>query len=161
MERLVIQGGHRLEGTVQICGAKNAALPQLAATLLSDEPLTLTNVPDLADIRSMLTLMEHYGVTVQGPAHATVTLDASGARNLESECCSASCTICSAVICTGAADLFFTLPAIGMVGSGIKSKCLCVHLCLVAIVSHRPGSQSLTVADTCSVLAWEQMGVKH
>lgn len=83
MERLVIQGGHRLEGTVQICGAKNAALPQLAATLLSDEPLTLTNVPDLADIRSMLTLMEHYGVTVQGPAHATVTLDASGARNLE------------------------------------------------------------------------------
>ncbi len=81
MERLVIQGGHRLEGTVQICGAKNAALPQLAATLLSDEPVTLTNVPELADIRSMLTLMEHYGVAVRGPAHATVTLDASGAKN--------------------------------------------------------------------------------
>ncbi|MEJ1160177.1 UDP-N-acetylglucosamine 1-carboxyvinyltransferase [Prosthecomicrobium sp. N25] len=83
MERLVIEGGHRLEGTVPICGAKNAALPQIAAALLSDEPLTLTNVPDLADIRSMLTLMEHYGVTVAGPSHATVTLDAAAAANRE------------------------------------------------------------------------------
>jgi UDP-N-acetylglucosamine 1-carboxyvinyltransferase len=83
MERLVIEGGHRLVGTVQICGAKNAALPQIAAALLSDEPLTLTNMPDLADIRSMLTLMQHYGATVTGPSHATVTLDARGAENRE------------------------------------------------------------------------------
>lgn len=83
MERLVIEGGHRLEGTVQICGAKNAALPLIAASLLSDKPVTLTNVPELADIRSMLTLMEHYGVAVKGPAHAVMTLDAGAAVNKE------------------------------------------------------------------------------
>ncbi|WP_293864047.1 UDP-N-acetylglucosamine 1-carboxyvinyltransferase [uncultured Alsobacter sp.] len=83
MERLVIEGGHRLEGTVQICGAKNAALPLIAASLLSDRPVTLTNVPELADIRSMLTLMEHYGVAVKGPSHAVMTLDAGAAVNKE------------------------------------------------------------------------------
>jgi UDP-N-acetylglucosamine 1-carboxyvinyltransferase len=83
MEKLLIEGGHRLEGAVSICGAKNAALPQMAAALLSGAPLTLTNLPDVADIRSMLTLMGHYGVGVTRRGAAAVTLDASAAVNAE------------------------------------------------------------------------------
>ncbi len=83
MERLLIEGGHRLEGTVQICGAKNAALPLIASSLLSSAPLTLTNLPDVADIRSMLTLMEHYGVAIGHRTAHAVTLDAGPARNIE------------------------------------------------------------------------------
>lgn len=83
MQRLVIEGGRRLEGTVQIVGAKNAALPEIAAALLCDEPVTLANLPDLADVRSMLGLMAHYGATSKGPAHGVLTLDTAAARNLE------------------------------------------------------------------------------
>ncbi|SDR22284.1 UDP-N-acetylglucosamine 1-carboxyvinyltransferase [Rhizobiales bacterium GAS191] len=82
MERLLIRGGAALRGNVEISGAKNAALPQIAAALLSDEALTLANVPDLADIRTMLALMECYGVGItRGPG--TLTLVAGGARNAD------------------------------------------------------------------------------
>ncbi|MBI3706365.1 MAG: UDP-N-acetylglucosamine 1-carboxyvinyltransferase [Proteobacteria bacterium] len=82
MERLLIRGGHRLQGTVQICGAKNAALPQIAASLLSAEPLTLTNMPDVVDVHTMVRLMTHYGVTSTRDS-SSVTLKADGARNVE------------------------------------------------------------------------------
>lgn len=82
MERLLIRGGHQLQGTIQIGGAKNAALPQIAASLLSTQPLTLTNLPDVVDVRTMLALMAHYGVTSErGPA--SVTLRATDAKNVE------------------------------------------------------------------------------
>lgn len=58
---LRIQGGAPLRGTVTIGGAKNAALPALAATLLTDEECTLTNVPDLADIETMIALLRSLG----------------------------------------------------------------------------------------------------
>ena len=64
MDRLVIRGGNRLNGSVQINGAKNAALPQIAA-LLAAGPLELGNVPDLIDVTTMLTLMEEIGVTTE------------------------------------------------------------------------------------------------
>jgi UDP-N-acetylglucosamine 1-carboxyvinyltransferase len=83
MERLVIHGGRRLEGTVQICGAKNAALPLIAAALLSSEPLTLTNLPDVVDVRTMLALLSHYGVATRARGASSVTLDASAATNAE------------------------------------------------------------------------------
>ncbi|MFW5878811.1 MAG: UDP-N-acetylglucosamine 1-carboxyvinyltransferase, partial [Myxococcota bacterium] len=57
MDRLQIKGGRRLEGKVKVSGAKNAALPMLAATLLADGEHTLANVPDLADVRTMLRLL--------------------------------------------------------------------------------------------------------
>jgi UDP-N-acetylglucosamine 1-carboxyvinyltransferase len=63
MDRLVIRGGRRIEGSVQICGAKNAALPQIAAALLSSEPLELGNVPEVTDVDTMLALMRELGVT--------------------------------------------------------------------------------------------------
>lgn len=65
MDYLVIQGGACLKGTVVMSGAKNAALPLLAASLLTDQPFTLDNVPDLADIRLMFDLLAQHGCTIQ------------------------------------------------------------------------------------------------
>jgi UDP-N-acetylglucosamine 1-carboxyvinyltransferase len=74
--RLLIEGGVPLKGEVAASAAKNAALPALAAALLTPEPVTLTNVPDLGDIRTMLSLLQTLGagVTRQGRA-ATVTVE--------------------------------------------------------------------------------------
>lgn len=77
MDKLVISGGHRLHGEVAISGAKNAALPILCAALLSSEPLTLSNVPDLNDIGTMLRLLKRMGVNISRDGD-TVTLDAAG-----------------------------------------------------------------------------------
>src|SRR4026207_1651665 len=83
MDRLIIRGGRRIEGSVQICGAKNAALPQIAAALLSSERLELGNVPKGSDIHTMLTLMREFGVSAhRGPEYRLV-LDAGGARNTQ------------------------------------------------------------------------------
>lgn len=65
MEQLKINGGRRLVGEVRISGAKNAALPILAASLLTAEELVLHNVPDLADVRTMLRLLEGMGVKIE------------------------------------------------------------------------------------------------
>ena len=66
MDKLVIQGGKPLHGQVAIAGAKNAALPELCAALLSDQPVRLRNVPKLQDVRTMLKLLRHMGVQVSG-----------------------------------------------------------------------------------------------
>jgi UDP-N-acetylglucosamine 1-carboxyvinyltransferase len=65
MEKLIIQGGKPLVGEVQISGAKNAALPLIAATLLTSGTHILHNVPDLRDTRTILKLLENLGVTWQ------------------------------------------------------------------------------------------------
>ena len=83
MEKLLIRGGRKLEGSVHIGGAKNAALPEIAAALLSAEPLTLANLPDVVDVRTMLRLMESQGVARRDRSANTVTLDAGQARNAE------------------------------------------------------------------------------
>src|SRR3954466_10429219 len=62
MDKILIRGGLPLSGTIQIGGAKNAALPLMAASLLTEETLVLTNVPDLADIRTMANLLVQHGV---------------------------------------------------------------------------------------------------
>lgn len=64
MQKLLINGGHRLEGEVEISGAKNAALPLLCAALLTDAPVDLVNVPDLDDVETMLRLLRHLGASV-------------------------------------------------------------------------------------------------
>ena len=58
MDKLVIEGGRRLEGTVEISGAKNASLPILAATFLSKEPSVIKNVPQVADVFTMVKIMK-------------------------------------------------------------------------------------------------------
>ena len=80
MDKLVVTGGSRLSGEVIISGAKNAALPILCASLLSSEPLRLTNVPELNDIGTMLKLLAQMGVKVEREGE-DVTLDASGLNN--------------------------------------------------------------------------------
>jgi len=65
MEKLRIQGGHPLSGQVRIGGAKNAALPELVAALLTDEPLRLTNVPAVRDVTTIRRLLEHLGARTE------------------------------------------------------------------------------------------------
>ncbi|MBT3704180.1 UDP-N-acetylglucosamine 1-carboxyvinyltransferase [Candidatus Peregrinibacteria bacterium] len=62
MPKFIVQGGHKLEGEVHVSGSKNATLPIMCAALLTDEKTTLTNVPEIADIRSMTEIMEGMGV---------------------------------------------------------------------------------------------------
>ena len=79
MDKLRIRGGRRLAGEVAISGAKNAALPELCAALLTAEPVLLANVPRLHDVATMLKLLRQMGVAAEqsGEAEATVSLDAS------------------------------------------------------------------------------------
>ncbi len=65
MEELVIEGGVPLRGTLTPSGNKNAALPALAACLLTDEPITLHNLPDIQDVHTMLELLADIGVQVE------------------------------------------------------------------------------------------------
>jgi UDP-N-acetylglucosamine 1-carboxyvinyltransferase len=83
MDKLLIRGGQRLSGTVEIRGAKNAALPAFAASLLSDKPLTLRNLPDVVDVKTMQALLEGYGVTFSGRAADALVLDAAKASPRE------------------------------------------------------------------------------
>ncbi len=65
MDKLVIEGGNRLVGEVSVSGAKNAVLPLMAGALLTDKPLTITNVPSLRDIRTLSGLLSHLGSEVE------------------------------------------------------------------------------------------------
>ena len=62
MDKLVIEGGHRLSGSIKISGAKNSALPLLASGLMCSGTFKLRNVPLLADTASMIALIEHLSV---------------------------------------------------------------------------------------------------
>jgi UDP-N-acetylglucosamine 1-carboxyvinyltransferase len=81
MDRLVIRGGRRIEGSVQVRGAKNAALPQIAAALLSFERLELGNVPEVTDVDTMLALMGEFGMVATRGSGRALALDAREARN--------------------------------------------------------------------------------
>ncbi len=76
MDKLIITGGAELHGEVVVSGAKNAALPELCAALLSAEPVSLLNVPKLEDVSTMLKLIRNMGVTAERNADGSVTIDA-------------------------------------------------------------------------------------
>ena len=80
MDKLLIRGGRKLRGEVLISGAKNAALPELCAALLTDRPVTLHNVPRLKDVATMLKLVHNMGVRAERDDNGTVRIDA---RSLE------------------------------------------------------------------------------
>jgi UDP-N-acetylglucosamine 1-carboxyvinyltransferase len=69
MDSLRIQGPCRLEGSVEIAGAKNAALPAMAASLLTDQPIRLRRLPDVRDIRTLESLLNHLGVDAERNNH--------------------------------------------------------------------------------------------
>jgi len=86
MEKLVIRGGNPLIGTVRISGAKNAALPAMAAALLAEEPIVLENIPDVRDIQTERRLLESMGAEVElgyGRAHHRTTICARSLSNPE------------------------------------------------------------------------------
>lgn len=72
MDRILVRGNGPLDGTIEISGAKNACLTLMPATLLTEEPLTLTNAPRLSDIRTMSTLLQSLGAEVSGLANGRV-----------------------------------------------------------------------------------------
>lgn len=77
MDKLLIRGGRSLQGEVLVSGAKNAALPELCAALLTTEPVTLLNVPQLQDVSTMLKLIRNMGVAAKRADDGTVRIDAS------------------------------------------------------------------------------------
>jgi UDP-N-acetylglucosamine 1-carboxyvinyltransferase len=83
MDRIRIKGGRQLRGEIVVSGSKNACLPLMVASMLTDKPLTLKNVPRLADITTMINLLQQHGVEIQatpgenGHSHGTtLTLQA-------------------------------------------------------------------------------------
>ncbi|MFW6163940.1 MAG: UDP-N-acetylglucosamine 1-carboxyvinyltransferase, partial [Planctomycetota bacterium] len=75
MDRIVIEGGARLEGTVQISGAKNAVLPIMASALLADGPTVIDNPPDVRDVRTLLQVLETLGVRWEWNGGGVVVLE--------------------------------------------------------------------------------------
>jgi len=89
MERFIIEGGYPLQGTVRPSGNKNAALPILAASLLTDETVVLDNVPRIRDVESMYRLLRSLGVEVEETGRHQLTLCASrlSGHKLDPELC--------------------------------------------------------------------------
>ncbi|MCL6415240.1 UDP-N-acetylglucosamine 1-carboxyvinyltransferase [Aestuariirhabdus sp. Z084] len=82
MDKLIISGGVRLDGEIRISGAKNAALPILAATLLAEEPVTVCNLPHLHDITTMIELFGRMGVELVIDERLNVEVHASTIKSL-------------------------------------------------------------------------------
>src|ERR1700761_5106806 len=84
MDSLLVRGGNKLHGAIDISGAKNAALPIMTASILSDKPLILENIPlDLTDIATMVSLLKNLGVKYDSNAPNTLTLLADDITSLE------------------------------------------------------------------------------
>lgn len=79
MDKIIIEGGHPLSGHIRVGGAKNAALPLLCASLLTEDTLTLTNLPHLADIKTLISLLNQHGVAteISGEDQRVITLTAA------------------------------------------------------------------------------------
>jgi UDP-N-acetylglucosamine 1-carboxyvinyltransferase len=80
MSTLLIQGGVRLSGQLDVEGNKNAALPLLAACVLSEEPSTLHNVPGIRDVDAMLQILEGVGASIEGAGTSSVTVSCKAIR---------------------------------------------------------------------------------
>ncbi len=77
MDKLIVTGGCRLNGEIRISGAKNAALPIMAATLLADEPVTVSNVPHLHDVTTTMELLGRMGVSLVVNEFLDIEVDTS------------------------------------------------------------------------------------
>lgn len=88
MDRFRIEGGNRLQGTVRISGAKNSALPAMAAALLTSEPVHLQNIPRVRDIITMARLLAHMNALVEMPdvPPTDLTIQARKISDAEAPC---------------------------------------------------------------------------
>jgi UDP-N-acetylglucosamine 1-carboxyvinyltransferase len=82
LNRLLIEGGGRLDGEIRISGAKNATLPILAAALLAETPITIGNVPHLHDVTTTVTLLRRMGVEVTVGEHMALEVDSSTIKEM-------------------------------------------------------------------------------
>ncbi len=76
MSKYIIEGGHKLSGTITPQGAKNEALEVISAVLLTSEPVTITNIPEILDVKNLIGLLERMGVKVNRHAKGTYTFQA-------------------------------------------------------------------------------------
>ncbi|MBI3892627.1 MAG: UDP-N-acetylglucosamine 1-carboxyvinyltransferase [Candidatus Wallbacteria bacterium] len=83
MDRFLIRGGNPLKGKIRVSGAKNAVLPLFAATLLADGPCTISNVPRLRDVTTMVRVLETLGAKAEWLEPDTIRIDGTGVTNLE------------------------------------------------------------------------------
>ena len=85
MEQYIIKGGNPLVGEVEIGGAKNAALAILAAAIMTDETVTIENLPDVNDINVLLEAMAGIGATIQRVDRHTVRINGAGVQDFSIE----------------------------------------------------------------------------
>ena len=85
----IVEGGHRLSGTIEPSGNKNAALPIIAAALLTEHPVTLQNVPRIRDTETLVELIRSVGATAEWPERNTLKIHAKEIRaaDLDPELC--------------------------------------------------------------------------
>ena len=93
MDKLIIEGGVRLDGEIRISGAKNSGLPILAAGLLTDEPLTIGNLPHLHDITTMIELLGVMGVEAVIDEKLNVEINGGSTLSFSSKAGSAALTL--------------------------------------------------------------------
>ncbi|HEY5218820.1 MAG TPA: UDP-N-acetylglucosamine 1-carboxyvinyltransferase, partial [Gemmatimonadaceae bacterium] len=113
--QFVVQGGHTLSGTIRPAGNKNAALPIIAATLLTDQPVILTNVPRIRDVETLMDLLRSVGASADWTAANTLSIHAQSvhAAHLDAALCSrirASILLAAPLLVRGGA---VTLPPPG------------------------------------------------
>ena len=78
--QFIVEGGHPLSGSIRPSGNKNAALPIIAAALLTDQPVTLENVPRIRDVETLVELVRTVGVDAQWTARNTLAMHAKELR---------------------------------------------------------------------------------
>lgn len=83
MEKLFIQGGRRLSGTVKISGAKNAVLPVIAASLLASTPSVIEEIPDLDDVKTITEVLQYLGLTTRWQEPGSLFIDSTGIKSCE------------------------------------------------------------------------------
>src|SRR5512134_3367 len=79
----IVEGGHRLAGTIEPSGNKNAALPIIAAALLTEQPVTLENVPRIRDTETLVELIKSVGVEISWQARNTLAIHARDVRAVD------------------------------------------------------------------------------
>src|SRR4051812_28717970 len=85
MEQFVIEGGYRLNGTIEASGNKNTALKVIAACMLTDEPVTLRNMPNIGDVRVMCDLVRLLGASVEWQSDTVVRIHAKDITNYKAD----------------------------------------------------------------------------
>jgi UDP-N-acetylglucosamine 1-carboxyvinyltransferase len=81
VERFIIRGGKKLNGTITIGGAKNAALPIIAAAVFAGEPCRIENVPEISDVRMMIKILRYIGAEITSPEKGVIVVDSANVRS--------------------------------------------------------------------------------